>query len=116
MKSDQFMLEHWAEVLAAIVLLLGFLIALVLRSTLIHYLVILVAGLLAGRIIYAKYKKQPIFPFILIIIGFLLGFMLGAITANKIAIIIVFAVGASISYWIHKEGYVGFFKEEGFVR
>jgi|SRR3989338_7738030 len=116
MKPGEFLLDYWVEVLAAALLLIGFLIALVLRSAALHYAVIFVAGLLCGRVVYEKYHHQPILPFILIIIGFLLGFMLGAIIANKKVIFVLFLLGAGISYWAHRKGYIRFFKEEGFIK
>ena len=116
MKPGQFMFEHWAEVLAAILLLIGFFIALIFQSPVIHYITIFLAGVLCGRILYEKHKTQPIFPYILMIIGFLLGFMLGAITANKFAITLIFLVACAGSYWAHKRGYLEIFKTEGFIR
>jgi uncharacterized membrane protein YfcA len=116
MKSEQLIMEHWAEVLGALLILVGFFIALVIQSSFLNYLTIFLAGLLGGRMLYEKHRVQPIFPFILIVIGFLLGFMLGAITANKIVIFIVFLMGIGVSYWAHKKGHVDFFSSDGFIR
>lgn len=113
---DDPIVTHWPEIIAAILLLLGFLTALIIQSPLLNYLTIFCAGILAGRMVYQKHRTQPIFPFILIAIGFLLGFMLGAISANKIIIFILFIGGAYLSHWAHKQGYVEFFKSQGFVR
>ena len=116
MKADQFVLENWAEVLTAILLLVGFFIALVITSPALNYLIIFLSGLLAGRMLYQKHKIQPIFPFILIIIGFLFGFMLGAISANKSIVTILFIIAITVSYYAHKRGYIGFFKSESFIK
>ena len=114
--KDQTLLEHWAEVLATIILLVGFFIALIIQSPGLHYLVIFLGGLLCGRMLYDKHRTQPIFPFVLIVIGFFLGFMLGAIAANKLVIMILFLLGLTISYQSHKRGYIGFFKTTGFIK
>lgn len=116
MKPDQFMLEHWAEVLAAALLLLGFFIGIVIRSPALHYVVILLAGFLCGRILYDKHRTQPIFPFILMVFALFLGYLLGSFSANKLALIILFVGGLWLSYWAHKKGYIHFFKTEGFIK
>ena len=113
---ETLLFEHWPETLAAALLLIGFFIALIIRSTFMHYLVILIAGLLCGRILYDKHRVQPIFPFVLIVTGFFLGYMLGALHASKLAIMVLFLIGLTISYQAHKRGYVGFFKSAGFIR
>ncbi len=116
MKADEIMSHHWAEVLAALLLLVGFFIALITQSPALHYTMIFLAGLLTGRIFYEKHKYQPIFPYILIIIGFVLGFMLGAIVANKKLILVLFIISFILSHEAHKRGYITFFKSEGFIK
>lgn len=110
------MLEHWAEVLSAILLFVGFFIALVLQSPILHYIVILLAGALSGRIFYEKHRTQPIFPFILMVITFFVGYIIGALRANKILVMVFFIIGFGFSYWAHKKGHITFFKSEGFIR
>ena len=116
MKPNEIMLEHWAEVLSTIILLVGFFIALLIRSPFLHYLVITLSGLLCGRVLYDKHRTQPIFPFVMIVAGFFLGFMLGALSANKLAIMILFLFGLTLSYQAHKRGYIGFYKTTGFIK
>jgi hypothetical protein len=116
MNQDQFMFEHWVEALSAVLLLLGFLFALVIQSPVMHSIVIILAGFLAGRVLYDRHRVQPIFPFILMIVGFLFGFMLGAIAANKLLLTILFTFSLAGSYWAHKRGYIEFFKAQGFLK
>src|SRR3989344_3627985 len=116
MIKDQTVLEHWAEILATIILLVGFFIALLIRSPFLHYIVITLSGLLCGRVLYDKHKTQPIFPFVMIVTGFFLGFMLGAIAANKLVIMILFLFCLTLSYQAHKRGYIGFYKTTGFIK
>jgi Ni,Fe-hydrogenase I cytochrome b subunit len=116
MKSDQFLLEHWVEVLAAALLLIGLFIGIAIRSSILHYITMLLAGVLSGKIIYQKHKSQPIFPFILMIFAFFLGYLIGSFSANKLALIVLFLFGAVLSYWAHKKGHVHLFKSEGFIK
>ena len=116
MKSDQFLLESWAEILAAGLLLIGLFIGIAIRSPVLHYVTMLLAGVLSGKIIYKKHKAQPIFPFILMVFAFFLGYLIGSFSANKLALILLFLFGAGLSYWAHKRGYVHLFKSEGFIK
>ncbi|MBS3138380.1 hypothetical protein J4207_01605 [Candidatus Woesearchaeota archaeon] len=113
---ETMLFEHWPETLAAALLLVGFFIALIIRSPFMHYLVISIAGLLCGRVLYDKHLRQPIFPFVLIVAGFFLGYMLGAVSASKLMVLVLFLVGLTVSYQAHKRGYVGFFKSAGFIK
>lgn len=113
---ETLLFEHWPETLAAALLLVGFFIALIIQSPFMHYLVIFVAGLLCGRILYDKHRVQPIFPFVLIVTGFFLGYMLGAVSASKLTVLVLFLIGLTLSYQAHQRGYVGFFKSAGFIR
>lgn len=112
---DHTLAERWPEIIGISLLVIGFLFALTIGSPFLNYILSLLTGALAGRILYKKYHTQPIFPFILITIGFLLGFMLGAIKSNRILITILFIAGAYISYRAHKEGYLEYFRSRGFI-
>jgi len=105
------MWKSWAEVFFVLLLLIGFFISIALPNPWLNYLIIFLAGLLSGRWIYMKKGKQPLFPFFLIIVGFLFGYMLGAYPSGLIntkLIAILFILGGIISYYIHKEGYIKF--------
>ena len=98
--------KQWAETFFIILLLLGFVVSLSIQSAILNYVVIFCAGLMTGRTIFKKKGKQPLFPFFLIIIGFLLGYTLGSFAFSKKIIIFLFIVGSIISYYIHKKEYI----------
>jgi len=98
--------KQWAEVFFVILLMIGFLIAVSIKSVAMNYIVIFLAGMMAGRLVYEKKGKQPIFAFFLIIVGFLFGYMLGSFAVNKKLIVIFFIIGSLTSYYIHKKGYI----------
>ena len=109
--------ESWAETIFVVLILVGFFIALLLNSALLSYIVITLSGLLAGRFFYKRRTAQPIFPFILVIVGFLFGFMIGgSLQANPIIIAVLFTVTAVASYILHQKGYLEYFKTAGFIR
>ncbi len=108
--------EAWAETLAVVLVLIGFLVSLLLTSALLVYLVIILAGFLAGRVFYIKRFKEPIFPFILMIIGFLFGYVLGSFGASRFWTVVFFAVGLAVSYYLHLKKILVIVKSEEFIK
>lgn len=106
MEIHDMIYESWAEVIGLFFLVSGFVLALSIQSLILNYLLIAIAGLMAGRVIFNKKNKQPLFPFILIMIACLVGYLLGSIRFNKIPILIIFAVATYASYVLHKEGHI----------
>lgn len=108
--------ETWAETLAVVLVLVGFLVSLLLKNALLVYLVVILSGFLAGRIFYVKRFKEPIFPSILMILGFLLGYVLGNIWASRFWTVVFFAAGFVVSYYLHLKKILVIFKSEDFIR
>ena len=100
--------KAWAEVFFIILLVLGFLVSLSIQSTALNYTVIFCAGLMIGRTIFMKQGKQPLFPFFLIIIGFLLGYTFGGYIQglSRTLVVLLFIIGAILSYYLHKKEYI----------
>jgi len=97
--------EDWAEMLFFTLLVIGFIVAAWAGSAVIVYLTIFLCGMMAGRLIYHRKKKLK-FPYFLITLGFLFGYILGAFCGNKAVILIVFIVGVIISYRLHNKGII----------
>ena len=98
--------KNWPEFLALALLIMGFSFAISLQSAILIYLVVILSGLLAGRYYFSKIGKQPLFPFFLIIIGLLLGYIIGSFNANRIAVAILFIIAWITSHQLHKKGYI----------
>ena len=98
--------KSWAEIFALVVLIMGFLFSIFLSNIYFTYIVICIAGLFAGRYYFLRIGHQPLFPFFLIIIGFLVGYLLGSFAANRYLIIILFFTAWAISHYAHKKGYI----------
>jgi len=100
--------KQWAEAFFIILIILGFLISISIQSPALNYLVIFCAGLWFGRTIYSKKGRQSMFPFFLIVIGFLIGYLAGGVIADTsiILMLLFFIVGSILSYYIHKKGYI----------
>lgn len=108
--------EQWAEALALLFLVLGFFLAVALQSPLFSYVTIFLSGLMAGRVYYIRRYKEPIFPFVLIILGFLLGYFIGGFWVERVVVLVLFAVSAVLSYQLHLKKVITIFKNEGFVK
>lgn len=108
--------ETWVETLTVIFILIGFVVSLLLTNTGGIYLIVFLSGLLAGRIIYIKRFKEPIFPFVLTIIGFLFGYILGGFKASKFWIVVFFLSSLGISYYVHLKKIITTFKSKNFIK
>lgn len=97
--------QNWAEFYAVLLLLAGFVFAVVIRSSWITYVVSFLAGSMAGRLIWGIKKKHK-FTYYLIMVGFFIGYLIGSFGHNKKVIAFLFLVGVFISYYLHNEGYV----------
>jgi len=74
-------------------------------SAVISYLVIFLAGMVGGRLLY-KYKFHLKFTWILVIFGFLVGFVIGSTYGDTKIIILLFIIGNATSYYLHDQGYL----------
>ena len=108
--------EQWAEVLTILFLALGFVIAVLLQSALFTFLSVIIAGFLGARVYYMKRFSEPIFPFVLIIIGFLVGYLLGSFWASRLWVLVFFALSFALSYYLHLKGIFVTFKSEKFIK
>jgi len=108
--------ENWAESLSAGLLLIGFLISLLLTKAWLVYVVVFLSGFLGGRVFYIKRLKEPIFPFVLMIVGFLVGYLLGSFWASRFWVVMLFALGFAGSYYLHMKKILVEFRQEDFFR
>ena len=78
-------------------MVIGLLFALVVPSAVISYALIFFSGMFAGRVIYER-KHKIVFPFLVIIGGFLIGYLAGMRYGNWIVVVIIFCLGTVFSY------------------
>ena len=98
--------EYWVETIAIILLMIGFVLAITINEMIYVYLVILLAGLIVGRFFFFKIGRKPLFPFVLIIVFFLLGYIMGSFSANRKVVVLLFVIGWVVSHMLHKKGYI----------
>ena len=100
-----FYLRSWAELFFFILLVIGFLFSLLTPSAVLSYALIFVAGMMGGRLMYERKNKLQ-FPYYLMIVGFLIGYLLGAYYGNRNVMILLFVIGAFVSYYLHESGII----------
>ena len=102
-----FFFKNWAEFFFFVVMVMGFVVALLAPSAFISYIIVFLSGMIGGRLLYDR-KGKLTFPYYIIIIGFLLGYVIGTYIGygDKTVVIILFVLGVLLSYHLHKQGYV----------
>jgi hypothetical protein len=108
--------EQWAEALTILFLAIGFIIAILLRSAFFTYLAVIICGALAARLYYLRRYSEPVFPFILMIVGFLVGYFLGTFWASRFWILVFFLISFGVSYYLHLKKILVMFKKEDFIK
>ena len=108
--------EQWVEAFMLLFLAIGFVIAVLLRSPIFSYFSSFLGGIVCARVFYIKHQSEPILPFVLIIIGFLVGFLLGSFWASRFLILLFFLAGFLISYYLHIKKIVVIFKSKDFLK
>ena len=94
--------DYWVELLALALLIVGFVVSLSSGSAVISYAVIFLSGMILGRLWY-KFRNTLKIAWVIVILGFLAGFMLGSRYGNRTVITVFFISGFLISYIIHEK-------------
>ena len=108
--------EYWVETFAIGLTILAFVIAILLTNSAAIYITAIFAGFIAARVFYFRRFKEPIFPFIIIIIGFLIGYVVGSFSANRFITLTIFVLAYTGSYYLHKKKIIVIFKSENFLK
>ena len=96
---------NWVEYLFLFLMFVGLVLALKIGSAVMSYIIISLCGLISGRAFY-KLRKNITFPFYIIILGFLLGYLIGSYYGNKQLIVIFFVIANIVGYFIYDKGYL----------
>lgn len=103
----EFFFKSWAELFFFAVMIMGFIVSLWATSfsAVISYIVVFFSGMIGGKLLYERRKKLT-FPYYIIIIGFLIGYVIGTYYGSRKIVIILFVLGLLLSYHLHKKGYI----------
>ena len=97
---------HWVELVFVILLVAGIFMANIIKTPAINFLVVFMAGFATGKVIHHHRKKDMLFPYILLAMGFIVGYVLGT-SMNKTIILILFVIGNFLSIYISDKGMLG---------
>jgi len=94
----------WAELFAIALLVVGFIFSFTtIGSSFVSYIVVFLWGMMFGRLWY-KLRKSFRFPWLLIIIGFLVGYVLASMIhdyGKPFLLVLFYFIGMVISYQLH---------------
>lgn len=91
--------SDWAEFFFFVLLFIGLIFGAFSPSAVITYLVGFFSGMMAGRLMYERRKKGRA-PYLLIIIGFVMGYVIGTFYGHKQVTFLLFVFGAALSYYL----------------
>lgn len=89
--------RHYVEFFFFVLMVIGLIFALFAPSAIMSYILVLISGAFAGRILYER-RHKIVLPYVIIIAGFLLGYLIGTRYGSKLANAILFFIGALIIY------------------
>ena len=92
--------KNWMDFALIGLLITGLLFGVLAPSAFISYAISLISGLLAGRVIFAR-KHKARYPFLVIILAFFVGYMLGVYYGDKRVIALLFILGCVIGYKLY---------------
>ncbi|MBN2457841.1 hypothetical protein JXB31_01785 [Candidatus Woesearchaeota archaeon] len=99
------LVDNWVEMFMVLLLILGLVISFLSDAAIVSYFIILICGFIVGRLYYLKRAKMR-FPFYILVLGFLVGFIAG-IELNSRGLIplilLFFAVGCYLGYYVHEK-------------
>ncbi|MCK5282327.1 MAG: hypothetical protein KAK00_02875 [Nanoarchaeota archaeon] len=91
--------SEWAEFFSLVLLFIGIFIGIISPSAAITYLVAIFAGFFAGRLLYERKEKLKA-PYLLIIIGFIMGYVIGTFYGDRRITFILFLIGTALGYFL----------------
>ena len=89
--------KNFMEFFFLAIMIIGIVVALLAPSAIISYVIIFLSGIFAGRLIYARKKKTQL-PYLMIIAGFAIGYLIGVYYGNKRVVVLLFVIGAIFGY------------------
>jgi len=93
---------NWPEIWMIVMFVVGFVVAISTKSAAFNYIVVVIAGAMAGKFLFERRKATP-FPYYLIIIGLGVGYILGSFRFNIRLVSFLFVISIIASYYAHKK-------------
>jgi CHASE2 domain-containing sensor protein len=99
--------SSWAEFCAFAFVFVGIFIAFLSPSAFISYVIIFLAGMIAGRILWER-RRNTKTAYVMITLGFIFGFSVGALRyyGNPFVVVVLFAVGVIVMHKLSERGFI----------
>ena len=94
--------KNWMEFFFIALVVIGVLAALLSPSAAISYAIAFLAGMFAGRLFYEE-RNRIRFPYIIIMAGFAVGYLIGVYYGSRTIVIVLFVIGAALSYKLYEK-------------
>jgi hypothetical protein len=94
--------SDWAEFFFLVLLFIGVVFGVFSPSAVISYLLGFFSGMFVGRLMYDR-KNKGRAPYVLIVIGFVMGFVIGTFRGKRLITLLLFLLGAGIYYYLLKK-------------
>ena len=103
----EFFFKNWTEFFFFVLMVIGLIVGLWATSfsAVINYIVIFLSGMIGGRLLYDR-KGKITFPYYIILIGFIAGYVLGTYYGSRKIVVILFVLGILLSYHLYNKGYL----------
>ena len=101
----EFFFKNWAEFFFFVVMVIGFAVSLMAPSAIISYAIVFLSGMIGGRLLYDR-KGKLTFPYYIIIMGFLIGYLIGTYYGSRKVVIVLFVLGILFGYRLYSKGYM----------
>ena len=98
--------KNLLEISIISLLIVGLIVSLAVRGNpTLNYIIIFLCGGIFGRLLYQR-GKNPKIGYVLVIIGFVIGYLIGSYYADANIILLLFILGGVLSYWVHFKKWV----------
>ena len=94
--------ENWVEYFALLLIIVGFFLALSTGSAVISYFVMIFSGIIVARSA-CTFGQRFKTPLVIIVAGFLGGYLLGIQYGNRLVAFVLFILGYIFSIYVHKK-------------
>jgi hypothetical protein len=99
-KNGSLLRTSWAEMYTIFLGVIGFILALSIKSPMFSYIVIILSGFMCGRLLYQQRRTHQ-FPSYMIVFGLLLGYIIGSHYTNRKMLLFIAVIAMVASYYSH---------------
>ncbi|MEM4366008.1 MAG: hypothetical protein QXN46_00180 [Candidatus Woesearchaeota archaeon] len=92
--------KNWAEFFIIVAFFIGFVLAIFSRSAIVLYALAALIGIMIG-VWLRSIKGRKRVPLVFIFAGFVLGYLAGAIAANRTALLAITLIGIALGWALH---------------